>query len=45
MVDDEEPNQLDEPHVRSYAEIVEQQQNDEGVETVTSIRQVCFPCK
>ncbi|XP_076164806.1 farnesyl transferase beta subunit [Ptiloglossa arizonensis] len=39
MVDDEEPNQLDEPHVRSYAEIVEQQQNDEGVETVTSIRQ------
>lgn len=33
-------NERDEPHIRTYAEILKQKQDDEGYQTTSSIRQV-----
>lgn len=35
-------NERDEPHIRTYAEILKQKQDDEGYQTTSSIRQVYF---
>ena len=35
-------SERDEPYVRTYAEILKQKQDDEGYQTTSSIRQVCF---